>query len=45
LQFSGAQTVFDPHKAEIDAKGMSDGWFAESMPDLNQRKSLLKPLT
>jgi len=34
-------TVFDPHKAEIDAKGMSDGWFAESMPDLNQRNQFL----
>jgi len=30
-------TNFDPHKSEIDAKGMSDGWFSESMPDLNQR--------
>lgn len=28
---------FDPYASEKDSKGMTDGWFVESMPDLNQR--------
>lgn len=36
-----ATTNFDPHRADVDQKGMSDGWFASSMPDLNQRNPLL----
>ncbi len=31
----------DPHASEIDKKGMSDGWFVRSMPDLNQRNPFL----
>lgn len=34
-------TNFDPHKAEVDAKAMSDGWFADSMPDLNQQNPFM----
>lgn len=36
-----ATTNFDPHRADVDQKGMADGWFAHSMPDLNQRNPLL----
>ncbi|MGD9978744.1 MAG: glycoside hydrolase family 13 protein [Bacteroidales bacterium] len=36
-----ATTNFDPHRADVDQKGMADGWFARSMPDLNQRNPLL----
>ncbi len=36
-----ATTNFDPHRADVDQTGMSDGWFASSMPDLNQRNPLL----
>jgi len=28
---------FDPYASQYDAKSMTDGWFVESMPDLNQR--------
>jgi glycosidase len=28
---------FDPYASEADTKSMTDGWFVESMPDLNQR--------
>lgn len=31
----------DPHASEIDKKGMTDGWFVHSMPDLNQRNPFL----
>lgn len=27
----------DPHASEADKRAMSDGWFVETMPDLNQR--------
>lgn len=30
------QVLFDPHGSEVEKKIMSDGWFAHSMPDLNQ---------
>jgi len=30
------QTIFDPHAAPSDAKRMSDGWFTQQMPDMNQ---------
>jgi len=30
------QTIFDPHAAPSDVKRMSDGWFTQQMPDLNQ---------
>jgi glycosidase len=31
----------DPYASEFDKKGMSDGWFVRSMPDLNQRNPFL----
>lgn len=31
----------DPHVADIDRKQFADGWFVETMPDLNQRNPLL----
>ncbi|MCB1644732.1 MAG: glycoside hydrolase family 13 protein [Pseudomonadales bacterium] len=31
----------DPHAAEADRAGFTDGWFVETMPDLNQRNPLL----
>jgi glycosidase len=34
-------TVQDPYAAEADAKAFVDGWFVETMPDLNQRHPLL----
>jgi glycosidase len=30
------QTHFDPYASQKDKKKMSDGWFTEQMPDLNQ---------
>jgi len=30
-------TYYDPHASEYDKKMMREGWFVESMPDLNQR--------
>lgn len=32
---------FDPHGAEVDRKQFTDGWFVETMPDLNQRQAQL----
>ena len=32
---------FDPHAAEVDRKQFTDGWFVETMPDLNQRNEKL----
>ena len=32
---------FDPHAAEVDQKVFHDGWFVETMPDLNQRQPQL----
>lgn len=29
--------VLDPYAAEVDQRETTDGWFVESMPDLNQR--------
>jgi glycosidase len=34
-------TVQDRHASERDRRDHSDGWFVESMPDLNQRNPLL----
>lgn len=34
-------TAMDIHAASTDHKLFTDGWFVESMPDLNQRNSLL----
>ncbi|WP_439509717.1 glycoside hydrolase family 13 protein [Marinimicrobium koreense] len=34
-------TVQDPYAADIDKREFADGWFVESMPDLNQRNPLL----
>ncbi|MCK7595552.1 glycoside hydrolase family 13 protein [Pseudomarimonas salicorniae] len=34
-------TVQDPYAAEIDRRDFADGWFVETMPDLNQRQPLL----
>lgn len=31
----------DPHASEVDRKGMVDGWFVPTMPDLNQRNSFM----
>lgn len=31
------QTLFDPYVSTIDKKIMTDGWFTEEMPDLNQK--------
>ncbi|MEL0647761.1 glycoside hydrolase family 13 protein [Pseudoalteromonas agarivorans] len=35
------QTIQDPHSSEYDKRQFNDGWFVESMPDLNQRQPLL----
>ncbi len=32
----------DPYASEIDKKGMADGWFVETMPDLNQRNKFME---
>lgn len=50
LNFSGKcsptnhkrETLHDPYAAEEDKKQFADGWFVPTMPDLNQRNSLLK---
>ncbi|WP_278034647.1 glycoside hydrolase family 13 protein [Flavobacterium nitratireducens] len=34
-------TQFDPNASKIDAKMCMDGWFVQSMPDLNQSNSLV----
>ena len=34
-------TIQDPHASLADRKRFSNGWFVESMPDLNQRNPLL----
>lgn len=31
----------DRYASKVDAKGMSDGWFVSTMPDLNQRNNLM----
>jgi len=31
----------DPYAAEVDKKVFTDGWFVETMPDLNQRNPLM----
>ena len=36
------QPLFDPHAAPSDIKKMSDGWFTQQMPDLNQSNPLLQ---
>jgi glycosidase len=49
LNFQGAPvmtehrrtTNMDPYASEFDRKVHADGWFVESMPDLNQRNPLL----
>lgn len=33
--------IQDPYAAEIDKKAFTDGWFVDSMPDLNQKNPLL----
>ncbi|MEI8653241.1 glycoside hydrolase family 13 protein [Pseudoalteromonas sp. Hal273] len=35
------QTIQDPHASEYDKRQFNDGWFVETMPDLNQRQPLL----
>jgi glycosidase len=35
------QTIFDPHASEFEKKKMTDGWFTQSMPDLNQENSFV----
>ena len=34
-------TIQDPYASELDKRSHADGWFAETMPDLNQRNALL----
>ena len=34
-------SVQDPYAADIDKQEFADGWFVKSMPDLNQRNSLV----
>jgi len=34
-------TLFDPYASSFDKKRMTDGWFVETMPDLNQRNQYL----
>lgn len=34
-------TIQDPYRSEADYRGMADGWFAETMPDMNQKNPLL----
>lgn len=34
-------TIQDPHVAQVDQKGFTDGWFVRTMPDLNQRNALM----
>jgi glycosidase len=34
-------TVTDPHGADVDRGEFTDGWFVDSMPDLDQRDPLL----
>ena len=29
--------AFDPYASDVDTKGMTEGWFVPSLPDLNQR--------
>ncbi len=33
--------IQDPHRSEYDYKRMVDGWFVETMPDMNQRNPFL----
>lgn len=35
------QTLQDPHAARADQQQFNDGWFVETMPDLNQRHPVL----
>ncbi len=42
VQTSHQRTTWqDPYASEFDAVHFSDGWFVETMPDLNQRNPLL----
>ena len=34
-------TLRDPYASDYDKKGFTDGWFVETMPDLNQRNPLM----
>ena len=36
------QTLMDPHGAPSDKKQMLDGWFVNSMPDLNQNNTFVQ---
>ena len=35
-------TILDPYSSKIDRQFMTDGWFVESMPDLNQRNQQME---
>ncbi|MBE7172199.1 MAG: glycoside hydrolase family 13 protein [Williamsia sp.] len=35
------QALYDPYGAQADKKVLSDGWFTDFLPDLNQRNPLL----
>ncbi|QYJ84588.1 glycoside hydrolase family 13 protein [Shewanella mesophila] len=43
IQFTSHRrtTVQDPYAVSSDTKAFTDGWFVDSMPDLNQRNPLL----
>jgi glycosidase len=36
------QVLFDPYAAEVDKKQMTDGWFDNHMPDMNQTNEFVK---
>ena len=42
VQTNHAKTVsLDPYAAEVDRRGLYDGWFVPDMPDLNQQNPLM----
>lgn len=42
VQTNHRKTVLqDPHVAQVDKVGFTDGWFVPTMPDLNQRNPLM----
>ena len=36
------ESLHDPHAAQSDREGFTDGWFVPTMPDLNQKHPLLE---
>lgn len=41
ITYHARTTASDPYASEVDRKNFTDGWFEESMPDMNQRNPLL----